>query len=31
MSACIYCIENTVNNHCYIGQTINLQPGNQNI
>lgn len=23
MPACIYCIENTINNHCYIGQTIN--------
>ena len=22
MSACIYCIENSVNGHCYIGQTI---------
>ena len=25
MSACIYCIENIVNNHCYIGQTINFK------
>lgn len=25
MSACIYCIENKVNNHCYIGQTINYK------
>ena len=25
MSACIYCIENKVNGHCYIGQTINFQ------
>lgn len=24
MSACIYCIENTINGHCYIGQTINF-------
>lgn len=23
MSACIYCIENMVNGHCYIGQTLN--------
>jgi len=25
MSACIYCIENIVNNHCYIGQTVNFK------
>lgn len=24
MSACIYCIENKINNHCYIGQTVNF-------
>lgn len=24
MPACIYCIKNNVNNHCYIGQTINF-------
>ena len=25
MSACIYCIENIVNNHCYIGQTVDFK------
>ena len=24
MPACIYCIKNNVNDHCYIGQTINF-------
>ena len=25
MSACIYCIENKINGHCYIGQTMNFK------